>query len=82
MVDVHTATAADFDRAAQRHANQSWLWVAVVGLVWWFASMWWALIPGVFLIWSVISSVSCSRAAMRLRRGTFPTPNINNGDQS
>lgn len=45
-VDARTATAADFDAAAQSWANQTWFWgiaAAVIG----FLAGWFALIPAV-----------------------------------
>lgn len=78
MVDARSATAADFDRAAQRHANTFWFCLVVAGVVWWFAG-WWAAIPGAVAVWCAVSSIGATRAGMHLRRGTYKVWNPNNG---
>lgn len=79
MVDARNATAADFDEAAQRQANAFWFFVVVGGLVWWFASPWWAIIPGALALVCAISSITSTRAALALRSGRYKIPNPNNG---
>lgn len=78
MPDARTATAADFDRAAQGHANASWGLLAVTAVAGYFAG-WWAVIPGAFMLLSIAKSVGATRAAQQLRTGTYPIPNPNNG---
>lgn len=79
MVDARSATAADFDRAAQRQANAFWGWAVVAGLVWWQASVWWAIIPALAAVWYAVGSVVCTRSAGKLRAGTYRLLNVNNG---
>jgi MFS superfamily sulfate permease-like transporter len=78
VLDYSTATAADFDAAAQRHANAFWLWLIGAAVVWYFAR-WWAAIPAVLAAWAVASSVGATIMARRLRAGTYKLPNPNNG---
>ena len=75
---ARTATAADFDRAAQRHANAFWLWAIAAGALAYFLG-WWALIPAALAVWSAVSSIGCTRAAGQLRGGSYRIPNPNNG---
>lgn len=77
-INARTATAADFDAAAQKHANAFWFFLAVAGVTYYFLG-WWATIPGVLVIWAGISSVSATKQAINLRNGTYRIPNPNNG---
>ena len=79
MVDARTATAADFDKAAQKNANAFWVWLVAAGIVWWLASIWWAALPAALALWTGCTSMSCTRYANKLRNGTFPIPNPDNG---
>lgn len=77
-VDARTATAADFDTAAQSWANKTWFWgiaAAVVG----FLAGWFALIPAGVAALCIIQSVGATWSAGRLRAGTYTIPNPNNG---
>jgi len=77
-VDARTATAADFDAVAQSWANRTWFWgiaAAIVG----FLAGWFALIPGGLAALCIIKSVSSTLMAGKLRAGTYPIPNPNNG---
>lgn len=78
MINAHTATSADFDHAAQAHANAFWLWLTIAALVWWFFSPWWAVLPGMLSIWRAIKSVGATNAAQQLRDGTYKVFNFNN----
>jgi len=78
-MDARSATAADFDEAAQRNANAFWLFAIVTGVVWWFASMWWAIVPGLVAAYCVVASISCTMNATKLREGRYRLPNPNNG---
>lgn len=82
MVNARTAKASDYDRAAQNHANTFWFWLVVVGVVWYFASWQWALVPAAMGVFSIIRSVGSTRAAHQLRQGTYRIPNPNNGIDS
>lgn len=77
-MDARTATAADFDRAAARHANAFWLWAIISAAVAFFIG-WWALLPGLGAALSLLSSVQCTLSADHLRKGTYRIPNPNNG---
>lgn len=77
-VDARTATAADFDAAAQAWANWAWLWAIVGGVVGCFAGLL-AVIPGAISLVCVIQSVGATSSAGKLRAGTYRIPNPNNG---
>lgn len=79
MTNARTATAADFDKAAQKHANASWVLGAIVLAVGFFIGWVWALIPGAFLLLTIAKSAGATNAANQLRKGTYPLPNPNNG---
>jgi hypothetical protein len=78
MIDAHTATAKDFDRAAQRNANAFWVW-AVIAAICSYYFRWWGLIPGTLAILNIVKSVAATRCADQLRNGTYRLPNLNNG---
>lgn len=77
-VNARTATAADFDKAAQENANNFWFCLLITAVVFW---LWrgWAWLPGICAVWQIIRSVGCTNAANHLRKGTFTVPNPNNG---
>jgi hypothetical protein len=77
-VNANTATAKDFERAAQYHANSFWVWGGVTGIVFYFGGKF-GFIPAVVVLYSVIQSVGATMAAMALRKGTYRIPNPNNG---
>lgn len=68
--DKDNATTAEFDRAAQYNAKTFWIWAVQAAFVWWGASLWWATIPAIHVVYSAVAWVSCRRAA-RLRREAF-----------
>ena len=76
--NARTATAADFNSAAQKHATAAWLWAIVAGAVYYFLN-WWAVIPGALVILAVISSIGATKQARHLHSGTYRIPNPNNG---
>lgn len=78
MVDARNATARDFEQAAHRHAIAFWIWLAG-GLIVFFKWRWWAAIPAVLSLLSIVKSIGGGHAANQLRQGTFPIPNQNNG---
>lgn len=79
MVDARNATAGDFDRAAQRNANAFWFWLVLAIALWWFTAWWWAIAAGVVALVCGGISISCTRTAGKLRSGTYPIFNPNNG---
>ena len=78
MVNANTATSADFERAAQNHANAFWGWAILAGIIFYFGG-WYGSIPGIVAVYSVFQSVGASSAAMSLKKGTYRIPNPNNG---
>lgn len=57
---------SEFTAAAQSHANATWFWLVVAGIVWYFWAWGWALVPGVVAIYKIIQSVSSTKIAMKL----------------
>lgn len=78
-IDARSASAKDFDRVAQNHASAFWWELIAAAVVWYFFSWWWAAIPALGAIWSAVKSVSATRCANQLRKGTYTIPNPNNG---
>jgi hypothetical protein len=77
-MNARTATARDFQIAAQSKANQFWFYAIVAAIVAYnFGG--WAVIPGLLALLSMIGSLHASKAADQLRNGTYPIPNLNNG---
>ena len=77
-LNARTATAKDFDNAAQQNANAAWFWLVIAALICYFFG-WWSLIPSALGALSVMQSVSATLNAGRLRDGTYKIPNLNNG---
>ena len=78
MVNARTATAADFDKAAQTNANATWFWGIITLIIGYFFH-WWAIVPGLLAFIAILKSVSCTKYANALRKGTYTIPNPNNG---
>ncbi|RYG87173.1 MAG: hypothetical protein EON58_20970 [Alphaproteobacteria bacterium] len=57
---------AMFQQSANNWARRFWICVAFSGLVWWFASASWALLPGALAAISALMSISATWCAMRL----------------
>jgi hypothetical protein len=77
-LDIHTATAADFDAAAARYAHTFWIWALIAAAAYFFAK-WWALIPLAFAVLSGARSMTSTNCADQLRHGKFRFANPNNG---
>lgn len=77
-LNARTATAADFDVAAQKHANAFWIYLIVAGFIY-YLFKWWFVIPAAFAVYAGISSISSTKAASNIRKGTYRIPNPNNG---
>ena len=77
-MDAYTATAKDFERAAQRNANAFWVY-AIIAMAVWFYFKWWAAIPAILAVYNMVKSIAATRSADQLRRGTYRLPNLNNG---
>lgn len=59
---------AEFHAAAQRHANATWFFLAIAGVVWYFANWMWAAIPGIIAIFVACKSVSSTIVATKLEK--------------
>ena len=59
-------TSAEFRAGARRKAKAALLYLLAAGVVGYFASWPWALIPGVLLAWSAFQVVSATKIAARL----------------
>ena len=77
-LNANTATAKDFDRAAQKKANSTWLFVILAGIIFYFFQ-WYAIIPAAIAVFTIFQSISATKNAARLRNGTYAIPNPNNG---
>lgn len=64
----NTASAGEFENAARNNASAFWMWAISAGLVWWGASLWWAIILVALVVHSAIAWVRCQRLAQRLER--------------
>lgn len=58
--------AAEFSAAAQKHANATWFYAIVAGVVWYFFGWGWALILIVLAIYTAFQSVSATMVAARI----------------
>ena len=77
-LNARTATAKDFDEAAQSKANFAWGFGVLTAIIFYFFS-WWALVTGAITLLTIIQSVSATKQASNLRNGTYKIPNPNNG---
>jgi len=66
-INARTASASDFDAAAQRHANATWFWGIGAVIAGYFFGWWWSAVPGLFAVLAVARSVSATRLAGKLR---------------
>jgi hypothetical protein len=80
MVNARTAKASDFKKSAQLCADTAWVGAIITGCLAYFLVNWyWAIIPAIWTLFSIVRSVSASLAAGKIRAGTYSIPNINNG---
>ena len=61
-------TSGQFHKAAQLHANGTWLAFIAGAVVWSFAGWKWALVPAAFAAYGVIKSIGATRIAMTLEK--------------
>jgi hypothetical protein len=61
-------TSAQFRAAAQRHANATWVYLIIAGIVWYFTSWVWALIPFALAAYVAVQSLSATAVAIRLEK--------------
>ena len=59
-------TPEELHRGAQSNANSSWFFGIVTGLVFYFVSWMWALLPLALTLWSIYRSISATKLAIRL----------------
>lgn len=59
-------SSSEFTAAAQSHANATWFWLVVAGIVWYLWGWGWVLIPGAVAIYKIAQSVSSTKIAMKL----------------
>lgn len=79
MANARTATASDFDKAAQRHAQAFWLLLVAAGVIWLLISWAWAVFPGAVAVLCALQSISATKAAHAMRSGSYRIPNPNVG---
>jgi hypothetical protein len=53
-------TPEEFKKAAQKHANASWLYLIISGLVYYFYGWHWASIPFLLFLYVAYSSIQCT----------------------
>ena len=66
-----------FHAAAQRHANATWVFLLIAGIVWYVAGWKWALIPAALGVFTAVQSVIAIAIASKLatlyeKRGRKP----------
>jgi hypothetical protein len=61
-------TSHQFRAAAQNWANWTWVFLAIGGVVWYFTSWMWALIPFGLAVLTASQSISSTAIAMRLEK--------------
>ncbi len=61
-------TSHQFRDAAQKHANATWIYLIIAGIVWYFSSWAWSLIPFGLAAFSAFKSISATMVAMRLEK--------------
>ncbi len=61
-------TSQQFRLAAQRKANATWVYLIIAGIVWYFSSWVWSLIPFAFAALTTLQSISATMVAIRLEK--------------
>lgn len=59
-------SSSEFTAAAQKHADATWFYLIVAGILWYFLGWRWALIPVAFGIYKIFQSIIATLVAMRL----------------
>lgn len=77
-LNYNTVTTIDLEDKAQLHADSFWVCLILTGVIW-NAFEWWCLIPLVFALSNIKTSAHHTMLAQKLRDGTYPFPNPNNG---
>lgn len=60
--------SSEFSAAAQKHANATWFYLIVAGVVWYFFGWLWALIPAALGVYTAFQSISATMVATRLEK--------------
>ena len=60
--------SSDFEKAAQRKVNLTWLFLIVAGAVWYFTDWIWALIPAAAAILFAIQSISANLISIQMEK--------------
>jgi VIT1/CCC1 family predicted Fe2+/Mn2+ transporter len=59
--------AEEFSAAAQKHANATWVYAIIFGIIYYFFGMSaWAAIPAVLGIWCLLQSISATMTAKKI----------------
>jgi hypothetical protein len=61
-------TSQQFRAAAQKHANATWVYLIVAGVVWYFSNWAWSLIPFGLAAFTAFQSISATMVAIRLEK--------------
>lgn len=61
-------TSQEFKRAAQRHANITWVFLIIAAAVWYLAGLWWAVIPVAVGAFTAFQSISSTMVQSRLEK--------------
>lgn len=69
--------SSEFSAAAQKHANATWFYLIIAGVVWYFFGWLWALIPGALGIYAALQSVSATMVATKLENRESNSGNSN-----
>ena len=67
--------SSEFSAAAQKHANATWLYLIIGGVVWYFFGWLWALIPAALGAYTALQSINATLIAKKLERqesNSFP----------
>jgi len=61
--------SSDFTRAAQKNANATWFYGILGGVLWYFLSWIWAVIPFILAAYSAFQSISATIIAEKIKYG-------------
>ncbi len=61
-------TSAEFKRAAQKHANWTWVFAILTSVVWYFSGRFWVLIFGALALFAAARSISANMVKQRVEK--------------
>ncbi len=61
-------TSAEFKRAAQKHANWTWVFAILASVVWYFSDWVWVLIFSALTLFSATRSISANMVKRRIEK--------------